>query len=64
MKRAFLFQLDGRAGKGRPRKTWYEVVKNDMRDLNIGERDALDRNKWRDAVGNVPANPHDWGKRQ
>lgn len=64
VKRAFLFQLDGRAGKGRPRKTWYEVVRNDMRDLGVCERDALDRNEWRRTVRNVPANPRSRGRRQ
>ena len=53
VKTAFLFQLDGRAGKGRPRKTWFEVVRNDMSDLGVCERDALDRNEWRRTVRNA-----------
>ena len=53
LKRALLFQLDGKAGKGRPRKTWYEVVRNNMRDLGVCERDALDRNEWRRTVRNA-----------
>ena len=55
VKRAFLFRLEGKVGRGRPLKTWYEVVRNDMRDLNICERDALDRTKWRNAVRNASA---------
>ena len=57
VKRAFLFKLGDKVGRGRPGKTWYEVVKKDMRDLNICERDALDRRTWRSAIRNIPANP-------
>jgi len=32
--------------RGRPRKTWKEVVDKDMNDLHIEPRDAVDRNKW------------------
>ena len=64
VKRAFLHKVDGKVGRGRPRKTWYEVVRNDMRSLNICERDALDRAKWRGAVRNIPANPRSRGKWQ
>lgn len=64
VKRAFLFKVEDKSGRGRPGKTWYEVVRNDMRDLNICERDALDRMKWRNAVRNIPANPRFRGKRQ
>ena len=64
VKRAFLYKLDDKVGRGRPRRTWHEVVRNDMRDLNICERDALDRTKWRNAVRNIPANPRLRGKRQ
>ena len=64
VKKALLFQVDGKAGKGRPRKTWYEVVRNDMRDLGICERDALNRKEWRRTVRNVPANPRSRGRWQ
>ena len=64
VKRAFQFKLGDNVGRGRPKRTWYEVVRNDMRDLNICERDALDRRTWRSAIRNIPANPRSQGKRQ
>ena len=64
VKRAFLFKVDGKVGRGRPRRTWYEVVRRDTRDLSICERDALDRTKWRNAIRNIPANPRSREKRQ
>lgn len=63
VKRAFLYKLDGKSGRGRPGKTWYEVVRKDMRDSGLCERDALDRNKWRNTVRNVSANTRLRGKR-
>jgi hypothetical protein len=64
VKRAFQFKLGDKVGRGRPGKTWYEVIRNDMRDLNISEGDALDRTRWRNAVRNISANPRSRGKRQ
>jgi hypothetical protein len=64
VKRAFLFKVDGKVGRGRPKRTWYEVVRRDIKDLSICERDALDRTKWRNTVRNIPANPRSRGKRQ
>ena len=37
VKRAFLFKVDGKVGRRRPKRTWYEVVRRDMRDLSICE---------------------------
>jgi hypothetical protein len=34
-------------GRGRPRKTWMEVIRKDMNALNLTEDMALDRNEWR-----------------
>ena len=32
---------------GRPRKTWLEVVKNDMKGLGLASADALNHFAWR-----------------
>ena len=39
--------------RGRPKLTWDESVKRDLKDLNISKEIALDRNAWRLAI-NVP----------
>ena len=40
-------------GRGRPKLTWDELVKRDLKDWNISKEIALDRNAWRVAI-NVP----------
>ena len=40
-------------GRGRPKLTWDELVKRDLRDWNISKEIALDRSAWRLAI-NVP----------
>ena len=40
-------------GRGRPKLTWDESVKRDLRDWDISEDLALDRSAWRVAI-NVP----------
>ena len=40
-------------GKGRPKLTWDESVKRDLKDWDISEEVALDRSAWRLAI-NMP----------
>ena len=64
VKRAMEYKWEGKGVAGRPRRTWHEVVRKDMRDLGLCERDALNREKWRGAIRTIPANPRLRGKRQ
>ena len=40
-------QVDGDGVKGRPRKRWGEVLKEDMRKKGLCREDAWDRSRWR-----------------
>ena len=40
-------------GRGRPKLTWDESVKRDLKDWNISKEIDLDRSAWRLAI-NVP----------
>jgi len=40
-------------GRGRPKLTWDESIKRDLKDWNISKKVALDRSAWRLAI-NVP----------
>ena len=40
-------QVDGNGVKGRPRKSWREVLKEDMRKKGLCREDAWDRSRWR-----------------
>ena len=40
-------RVPGNMKRGRPKKTWDEVVKEDMMKRGLSINDAQDRNKWR-----------------
>ena len=63
LKRVMQYKLEGKGVVGRPRRTWHEVVRKDMSDLGLCERDAFDREKWRRAVRMIPANPRFSGEK-
>ena len=47
LKRIETLQVDGDGVKGRPRKRWREVLKEDMRKKGLYREDAWDRSRWR-----------------
>ena len=49
--RCTFLEVDGKRGRGRPAKTWHEVVSNDMRMLGINSGMAQDRASWRSLIG-------------
>ena len=51
MRGGFLKRIDNvKRGRGRPKLTWDESVKRDLKNRNISEDVALDRSAWRLAV--------------
>ena len=40
-------EVEGIRQRGRPKKTWWDCVKNDMESLGLSQKDAQSRNKWR-----------------
>ena len=54
MRSGVLERVDNvKRGRGRPKLTWDESVKRDLKDWNISKEIALDRSAWRLAI-NVP----------
>ena len=54
MRNGVLERVDNvKRGRGRPKLTWVESVKRDLKDWNISKEIALDRSAWRLAI-NVP----------
>ena len=47
IKRIETLQVDGDGVKGRPKKRWREVLKEDMREKGLCREDAWDRSRWR-----------------
>ena len=64
LKRIETLQVDGDGVKGRPRKRWKKVLREDMREKALCREDAWDRSRWRKmfwkAIGEV--NPSTLGK--
>ena len=48
--------VDGPAGRGRPRKTWTQVVHDDLKQLGLDPALAQDRLEWKKAIVN-PVRP-------
>jgi len=47
VKRCITWEVEGIRQRGRPRKTWWNCVKNDMERSGLSQKDAQSRNKWR-----------------
>ena len=47
VKRCTTWEDKGIRQRGRPKRTWWDCVKNDMESLGLSENDAQSRNKWR-----------------
>ena len=45
---------DDAAGRGRPCKTWKQVVQNDLQALHLEKTFAQDHERWRDASTILP----------
>jgi len=45
LKKFVTLEVEGARQRGRPRKTWKEVVGKDMNDLQLKPRDVMDRHK-------------------
>jgi len=41
------WEVEGIRQRGRPKKTWWDCVKNDMESLGLSQKDAQSRSKWR-----------------
>src|SRR5580698_10321960 len=48
-------KVPGSRGRGRPKKTWWQCVKNDICELKLKREMTKDRDLWRSAIyGNRP----------
>ena len=51
VKRCITWEVEGIRQTGRPKKTWWDCVKNDLESLGLSQNDAQSRNKWRSIKG-------------
>jgi len=53
VKKCMEYEVEGSRPKGRPKKTWKEVVHEDCQARKLNKEDAMDRCKWRKAIKEV-----------
>jgi len=45
--------VEGARPRGRPKKTWREIVKKDCKASGLNREDAMDRSRWRKQIGMI-----------
>ena len=45
--------MEGTTPRGRPKKTWREIVEKDCRARGLNTEDAMDRSRWRKQIGMI-----------
>ena len=50
IKRMLRYRVEGEKCRGRPKKTWQEVIRNDMKACGLSDEMAWDRNQWRMSI--------------
>jgi len=46
LKRCMGYEVEGSRPRGRPKRTWREVVQKDCQARNLNREDAMDRSRW------------------
>jgi len=47
------YEVEGPRPRGRPKRTWREVVKEDRLACKLNKEDAMDHSKWRKLIKDV-----------
>jgi len=47
------YEVEGSRPRGRPKRTWREVVREDCQARKMNKEDAMDRCKWRKMIKDV-----------
>jgi len=53
VKKDMEYGVMGPRPRGRPKRTWKEVVEKDSQARKLNEEDAIDRSKWRKMIKDV-----------
>jgi len=48
-----VYEVEGPRPRGRPKRTWREVVKEDSQARKLNIKNAMDRSKWRKLIKDV-----------
>ena len=44
------YEAEGSRPRGRPKKTWTEVVQKDCQECKLNREDGMDRSRWRKVI--------------
>jgi len=50
VKKCMEYEVEGARPRGRPKKTWREIVEKDYKAHKLNREDAVDRNRWRKLI--------------
>jgi len=50
MKKSMRYEVEGARPRGRPKKTWREIVEKDCQAHKLNREDAVDRSRWRKQI--------------
>ena len=50
VKKCMEYEVEGARPRGRPKKTWREIVENDCQVHKLNREDAMDCNRWRKQI--------------
>jgi len=53
VKKCMEYEVEGQRPRGRPRRIWREVVREDCQLCKLNKEDAMDRSKWRKLITDV-----------
>jgi len=53
VKKCMEYEVEGPRPRGRPKKTWTEVVQGDCQARKLNKEDAVDCSKWRKLIKDV-----------
>ena len=50
VKKCMEYEVEGSRQRGRPKRTWKEVVQKDCQARNLNKEDAMDRGRWKKLI--------------
>ena len=50
VKKCMEYEVEDSRPRGRPKRTWKEVVQKDCQALNLNKEDAMDRGRWKKLI--------------
>jgi len=53
VKKCMEHEVEGARARGRPKKTWRQIVEKDCKARGFNREDAMDRSRWRKQIGMI-----------